>query len=106
MLGVINFSYNWNNKLDCKCFTTLRLSNHNKYRTGLEYEVHLKNQRIKNARIVEIKVFTLDKINEFISRIDTGYSKEETIKIINRMYPDTINNVGRSFMLILFETVK
>lgn len=106
MLGKINFSYNWNNKLDCKCFTTLRLTNYNKYITGLEYEIQLNNQRIKYARIVEIKVFPLDKINEFISRIDTGYSKEETIKIINRMYPDTINNIDKSFMLILLETVK
>lgn len=103
---VINFSYNWNNKLDCKCFTTIRLTNSNKYRVGFEYEIQLKNQRIKNARIVGIKVFTLDGINEFISRIDTGYSKEETIKIINRMYPDTVNNVNKSFMLILLETVK
>lgn len=103
---VINFSYNWNNKLDCKCFTTIRLTNSNKYRVGLEYEIHLKNQRIKNARIVGIKVFTLDMINEFISRIDTGYSKEVTVNIINRMYPDTVNNVNKSFMLILLETVK
>lgn len=106
MVGIINFSYNWNKKLDCKSFTTLRLTNYNKYRTGLVYEIQLKNQLIKYARIVEIKVFPLNKINEFISRIDTGYSREETVKIINRMYPETINNVEKSFMLILLETVK
>lgn len=106
MLGIINFSYNWNNKLNCKFFTTLRLTNYNKYRTGLVYEIQLNNQSIKHARIVEIKVFPLDKINDFISGLDTGYNKEETIKIINRMYPETINNVDKSFMLILLETVK
>lgn len=105
-LGIINFSYNWNKKLDCNCFTTIRLENYNKYKTGLSYQIHLKNEFIKVGKIVEIKVFPLDKINEFISRIDTGYSKEETIKIINRMYPDTINNIDKSFMLILLETVK
>lgn len=105
-LGIINFSYNWNKKLDCNCFTTLRLENHNKYKTGLNYQIHLKNQFIKVGKVVEIKVFPLRSLNEYISRLDTGYSKEETIKIINRMYPQTLYNIETSFMLILLETVK
>lgn len=30
-MNTLNFSKNWNNKLDCKVFTTLRLHNPNKY---------------------------------------------------------------------------
>lgn len=105
-IGEINFSYNWNNKLECNCFTTLRLTNQNKYQTGKIYQIKLKNVEKKLARIIEIKVFELSKINEFISRLDTGYSKEETIKIINKMYKLTSYQQETSFMLILLETVK
>ena len=30
----INFSYNWNSKLNCSAFTTIRVKNDKKYRIG------------------------------------------------------------------------
>ncbi len=37
----IKFSFNWNNKLENKAFTTIRIHNPNKYKTGNMYEIEL-----------------------------------------------------------------
>lgn len=85
----LRFSYNWNNKLDCKCFTTIRLSD--KYKAGDEFKIILdtaKDLEVKGtAEILAVKEFNLDNLNDFISYLDTGYSVDECRKIILRMYP-------------------
>ena len=101
----IVFSYNWNNKLDCKAFTSIRLSN--TYKISDEYKIVLqpKNQMpvVKGiAKIIDIKKFSIDQVNDFISYLDTGYSKKECIDIINRMYPSA-DWTKQKLSLILFK---
>ncbi|MBF7091118.1 hypothetical protein IUY40_06160 [Flavobacterium sp. ALJ2] len=38
----LEFSTNWNNKLDCKCFTTIRIFNPAKHFRGNQFEVFCK----------------------------------------------------------------
>jgi uncharacterized protein YqfB (UPF0267 family) len=85
----ISFSYNWNNKLNCNAFSTIRLKQPSKYVLGEIYEIYLKKEQkpLFNAQIMDIKYFTIDKINEFMAYIDTGYSKEKCQNIIRTMYP-------------------
>lgn len=101
----INFSYNWNNKLNCKAFTTIRLKNVNKYQIGKEYNILLKKQLLKSAIIEDIKTIYFNQINEFIARVDTGYSAEETKNILKKMY-SKINIETQPFSFILLSTVK
>ncbi len=82
----INFSYNWNGKLNNKAFTTIRLHNPNKYKVGNKYDIELKNQPKGIAQLKEKRVLSLNQLNEFVCYLDTGYSKAETISIIKRMY--------------------
>lgn len=82
----IDFSYNWNGKLNCKSFTTIRLRNDMKYVVGERYRLKIKGERLGGVEILAIKHFYLRELNEFIARIDTGYSKDECEKIIRRMY--------------------
>lgn len=87
----LTFSYNWNNKLDCKAFTTMRLHNPKKYFVGATFQVWLQEGAgpAKALGIVEVKdIRTLDaeQINEFIARLDTGYSRAEALQILQRMY--------------------
>jgi len=84
-LKEIAFSYNWNNKLSCNCFTTIRLMN-KKYIVGETYQIVLKKKAIKIAEVVEIRNFKLSSLNEFIARLDTGYSKSDCEQIIRSMY--------------------
>lgn len=101
----INFSYNWNNKLNCKAFTTIRLKNVNKYQIGKEYNILLKKQLLKSAIIEDIKTIYFNQINEFIARVDTGYSAEETKNILKKMY-SKINIETQPFSFILLSTIK
>lgn len=82
----LEFTCNWNNKLNCNAFSTLRLRDDKKYFIGAEKNVILKGYLKGKATIVGISYFTIDKINESISRLDTGYSAEECRKIIMTMY--------------------
>lgn len=101
-MNVIEFSYNWNNKLDCKAFTTLRLANPERFKVGAEYRIVSKDGDHGTARIEAIREITLPKINEFIARLDTGYSAEECKKIIRQMYAGKVKDVEKAtFYLML-----
>jgi len=82
----LDFTYNWNNKLDCNAFSTLRIRNDKKYFVGARKNVRLKETKKGIADIVAVSYFTLDKINESIARLDTGYSVEQCREIIKTMY--------------------
>lgn len=85
--NVLNFSTNWNNKLDCQAFTTIRLDNE-KYNPGTLHSIRLKGKQYKRKlfQVVAKKVFLLADINEYTARIDTAYSAEECKEIIRTMY--------------------
>ncbi|MFR9165016.1 MAG: ASCH domain-containing protein [Dysgonomonas sp.] len=82
----LDFSYNWNNKLRCRCFTTLRLRNDEKYYKGARFEVSMSGYPKGKAKVVDIKIIKLNQINEWIARLDTGYSARETKDILKKMY--------------------
>lgn len=102
---MISFSFNWNNKLDCSAFTTIRLDQPNKYRVGDVHEITIKGESKGEARIESIKRFMLADLNEFIARLDTGYSVEECRNIIIRMYPK-VDFTRMKLMLILLVKTK
>lgn len=100
----IEFSFNWNNKLNCNAFTSIRLLNWNKYRTGRLYDIYLKKEFIKKAHLVEIRTFRLSSLNEFVCFLDTGYDKKTTVDIIRKMYKIEESDDSKEFMLLLFKT--
>lgn len=96
MLKSTKFSYNWNNKLWCNVFTTIR-KNSDYYNIGDTHDIMLYKkagaakmrpipQPMGRAEIIEKYVFTLDKIPTWLCLLDTGYSKGETIKLLCRMH--------------------
>lgn len=101
----LNFSFNWNGKLDNKVFTTIRAVNWNKYRTGRIKKVLLNDNFIKNIEIIEIRVFKLLELTEWMARLDTGYSRLETIDILCKMYKLDKSNTSKDFMIILCKTI-
>lgn len=86
MVENLDFSYNWNNKLNCTAFSTIRLRNNLKFYVGAKVNVRLKGEDRGTATIVSVSHFTIDKINESIARLDTGYSAEKCGEIIRTMY--------------------
>lgn len=100
----INFSTNWNNKLDCIAFTTIRLKNPKKYIIGKKYKILLKKELKKQAIIKDIKHFFINDINEYVAYLDTGYSASETIEIVKKMY-SKVNLDKQPFSFILLKTI-
>ncbi|HMR84804.1 MAG TPA: hypothetical protein PKE30_16780 [Niabella sp.] len=84
---ILPFSYNWNNKLDCTAFTTIRIFNTEKHIEGIRVNAVLKGQSKGFGTIMSVKPFYLAQLNTFISYLDTGYSVEECRNIILKMYP-------------------
>lgn len=78
------FSYNWNNKLNCEVFTTIRLSS--SFKVGEKVEVILKGKLLGHAQIIDIRGFYLKNLSEWVAMIDTGYSADECRKILKTMY--------------------
>ena len=84
----IPFSYNWNNKLDCKAFTTIRIYSHDNHRPGTSVNAVLKGISKGVGKIMNVKTFLLKDLNDFMAYLDTGYNTAECQKIIKTMYPN------------------
>jgi len=106
----LNFSYNWNNKIDCSYFTTIRIENAKKYQVGFRLRVFLEKKKnivehIKDVEIISIKKIKLSDINEYIAGLDTGYDVEETKKKFCKMYP-TAKWDTKILYFMLLKTIK
>lgn len=109
-LKAVHFSYNWNNKLSCNYFTTIRRKNPIKYKIGEKYDItygegaklHVKFR----AEIVEIRNIRFKDINPFIAGLDTGYSLQETKNILHKMYKLKMDFKEDFFSFILFKKLK
>jgi hypothetical protein len=90
-MNEIDFSYNWNNKLENKCFSTIRIYNPKKYVLNQNYKILLNSKHLYDAKIVFEKGFYINQLSEPMSFLDTGYSKNETIDILKKMYKNKID---------------
>ena len=98
----ISFSYNWNNKLDCNAFTTIRLFQPDKHKVDMPVSCILKGAKKCDGSIKKVKVFLLAEMTDYMAWLDTGYDKEKTIKIIKRMYSSVdFNTKQLAFILIV-----
>ena len=100
----ISFTCNWNNKLACDAFTTIRLFQPRKYVVGQSYNILLKGRHLADAVIVDIRRFLLDDLSNFVAYLDTGYSKENCTGIIRKMYPTVDFNTTNLSLILLHKT--
>lgn len=80
------FTRNWNGKLNCECFTTIRLHNPAKYFIGAVKRIKLEKTFKGKATVIAMQGFLLDQLTEFTARIDTGLSATECKTMIRNMY--------------------
>ena len=100
-MHTLDFTYNWNNKLDCPAFTTLRLHNPSRYAVGKTFDVYLKKKFVRQAQIIALKTLTLPQVNEFIARLDSGYDLERFHTLVCTMYKKIPNLDSQPFDLLL-----
>lgn len=85
------FSYNWNNKLLGKCFTTLRKANNQKYVVGGVHKIILELNKkppllLGTAQIITKHTLLLSDVTETIACVDSGYRLAKFKRIIENMY--------------------
>ena len=73
----LEFEDNFNNKLNCQCFTTIRIHQPVRNAIGAVKQVYLKGVWKGNARIIHATTITMDRINLPMAKLDTGLSLEE-----------------------------
>lgn len=86
MIERIEFTTNWNGKLNCNSFTTMRLHNPVKYCVGAIKQIYLQGVWKGNAKIIEVRRIYLREINRFIAKLDTGLSPEDCRQLFRTMY--------------------
>jgi len=82
----LEFSQNWNNKLDCDFYTAIRMRNDKRYFVGKRFRVLLKGKEIHHAEIVKGSHFKIYHLNSFITYLDSGYPVMEFISMFKKMY--------------------
>ena len=103
--NIITFSYNWNNKLENKAFTTLRLHNPKKYILGNSYQIELEGKYKGLAVLYSKRILKIDQLNDFICYLDTGYNRTEATNILQRMYKGmNLQTVLFDFCLLVYHT--
>ena len=89
-LEKLEFSYNWNGKLGCNCFTTIRLSG--RFEPGQIVEIWQKKNQSSDvfhgkAVVVDKKALAnIDAISNWVAMLDSGYGAYEFRNIMRRMY--------------------
>ncbi len=100
-LNALTFNHDWNKKLQCDHFTTLRLRI---IEPGTELPVYLKNDYFDHVTVLDRKSLKLDQINNWIAYLDTGYDAAECMKILTTMYKN--KNVNWKTQTIYFYLLK
>ena len=101
----INFSHNWNGKLDLPIFTTIRLSSGRNYKVGDKVSFTIgkspQNRRVLGvadiASVLELYIWDL---TDDICMMDTGYSREVTVRMIQTMYKNKVSNWNKQKLVI------
>lgn len=95
-MQTIKFIKNWNSKLCCDYFTTIRLES-KKYKVGEIYDIELTLRPGKiikqQVQCVHIENLKLANIPESTFYNDCGMSKEKAMKMMETMYSKYIVNV-------------
>lgn len=99
----INFYKNWNNKLGCQFFCTIR-PDWLYYIEGEHYDIVLKGKSLFEGRIIQIKRFMLHELNDFTAYIDAGLSAEKLKEQIRKMYPNKDFTKDKMCIILILNT--
>lgn len=100
-LGRIDFAENWNRKLYCDCFTTIRRASH-KYKQYARYNLFFKGLYIGQVIVLQVQTFPLGKLPPITATLDTGCSPQQTRQIFQFYYPDVTDTTEMMLLLLQF----
>jgi len=110
MIRTFNFSRNWNNKLDCNQFSTIRLRND--YANVLEDVVvckltDKKDKRNFRAIIKYIFHFRLKDMTDAMARLDMDLPLSKAKTVLYRMYGKKVKDLNiQQFSFMVLKKIK
>lgn len=83
----INFNENYNNKLNCTYYTTIRKKNYEKYKIGNVYQITLNDKFLHKSVLVGIKYIDINIKNspDFYIELDTGMNEPDFSKLFEEL---------------------
>lgn len=106
----IRFRRNWNNKLGCDFFTTIRL-NSPKYQRGNILRVILEERgvlrTICDARVVEVRPLRIHQLNDWMCWLDSATDAPGAKELLWEMYRDRMVDIHTAELVyVLLEKLK
>jgi uncharacterized protein YqfB (UPF0267 family) len=108
--NAVSFKHNYNNKLACDYFTSIRLMG-TKYQEGKVMNVYIWQngtyRKMFQARVLSVKPLLLHQISDTMAYIDSGMDALKIRETIYYMYKDRVPDVNTAqFCLIMFERIR
>lgn len=105
ILETIKFSNNWNQKLWCHYFTTIRITG--KYEVGQQVNIELNEKHLYTAKIIDKKEFLLEKMNDWMALMDMALPAEKGVQMLKTMYKKyNVNLDKKPFFYYLIERLE
>ena len=106
----IRFQRNWNNKLSCNYFTTIRLPRDN-YKVDNTLKLMLQENGIYRdmgyVKIIEVKPIRPYQINDWMAFLDAGMSADKLREMFYFMYKDKVDDFEKTELVyMILEKVK
>lgn len=104
----LEFEENFNNKLNCTCFTAIRIHHPVKNAIGAIKQVYLKGVWKGNVKIISCATIRLDQINLTMAKLDTGLLPDGCRQLIRSLYKHRlgINWEAQPLDYIVLEYIK
>lgn len=104
----IKFSHNWNGKVFCNLFTTIRKSSQSKFlyydqSIGQKFDVSLNDRVIGQAVLKSVKGMRFHEIDPIVTYLDTGMDSQEKV---NELFKRFGIDGDTMVLVLLFESVK
>ena len=96
----LHFAQNFNQKLDCKYFTSIR-PQRDIYQIGKKMDIYCQNHFLKEATIISIKTLSLAELDDWTAFLDAGMSRHELTALLKTFYPEAESLL---FNLLLLQT--
>ena len=97
---LLPFSHNWNNKLYCEYFTTIRLHNPQKYSIGKFLTCTMKGEEMGLVRVESVRTFPLRNLTAHMAGMDMGMTAADGRRLLERFYQNSNDATQFDFVLL------
>ena len=101
---IVKFDQNYNNKLSCEAFPTIRKTDNEKYVIGREYLIMLHDyhsqmfHEVGKAYLVAEQSFKPKELTDIMSYMDAGMGSESLLRLLTSLYSDSIWDVNSGLL--------